>query len=274
MRWRIKLRREVLFVLATQAHATISGMIKKRTTLLATLLGLPLICFGQGFRELEVVTVMDPTSQFMKIALTGQEFCNLSRDLKGLARHAPPSVPQPYVSERTWTVSNGKDFVLRQRPYALQPVDIGDELNCHWENNWTERIMIQRGGRTTEISRSNAGEAEIQRDAYTMPWRLDKLDAYPIRKQVLDLALRCATPEALARANILMPMIGMTEICLTQQPAVFRDFDGKSLVVQSTADASLFGGKGGEFKAVQRVRVSRAASVTDRTWNPATYLTD
>jgi hypothetical protein len=45
-------------------------------------------------------------------------------------------------------------------------------------------------------------------------------------------------------------------------------------VLQSTTEASMFGGRGGEFRALQRVRRYGVYNATDRTWNPQTSLRD
>jgi hypothetical protein len=65
----------------------------------------------------------------------------------------------------------------------------------------------------------------------------------------------------------------MSEICIPEAP-VFRDEHGFNLVVQSTADTSLFGGRGGEFRSLQRVRRYGTCSATERSWNPQTYWRD
>jgi hypothetical protein len=243
-----------------------------RLHLLSVVVAMPLAAHAQTFHELESVTTMAPAAEFLKIAMTAQEICNVARRQKNLPPQAPPATPTPYVHERLWTVGNGRDFVLRRRSFTLGPVEGGD-LDCRWAYTWSEQTVIQRGGTTTRIFRTSDGVREIERNAFSAPWSLDPVDSHPLRANAMGLALRCATPESLRQAGILRPMVGMSEICIPEAP-LFRDEDGFNLVVQSTANASIFGGKGGEFRALQRVTRYGTYNATDRTWNPQTYLSD
>lgn len=227
---------------------------------------------AQTFYELESVTTIEPAAEYLKLALTTQTICNAARQQKGLPPQAPPTVPTPYVHERLWTVANGRDFVLRRRTYALAPMT-RDEMDCRWSITWSEQTAIERGGRTTNVLRTSDGVAEIERNAFTSPWSLAPVESHPRRTRVLGLDLRCATPEDLRQTDVLRPMAGVSEICIPEPP-VFRDEYGGNLVVQSTTDASLFGGRGGAFRALQRVTRHGVYNVTDRTWNPQTYLSD
>jgi hypothetical protein len=228
---------------------------------------------GHTFYELESVTTMEPAAEYLKLAMTAQEICNVGRGLQGLPRQLPPTTPTPYVHERIWTVSNGRDFVLRRRSFGTGPDLRAPESDCRWTYGWSEQIVIQRGGNTTRIERSSTGPTQIERNAFTSPWSLDPVDSHPLRANAMGLALRCATPQALGSTGILRPMIGMSEICIPEPP-VFRDEYGFNLVVQSTAEASLFGGRAGSFRAVQRVTKYGVFNATDRTWNPQTYVSD
>lgn len=243
-----------------------------RLHILIVALSMPMAVGAQTFYELESVTTMEPAAEFLKIALTAQELCNASRKLKNLQPQSPPATPLPYVHERVWTVGNGRDFVLRRRSFSIAPVEGGD-LDCRWAYTWSEQTVIQRGGATTRVFRTSDGVREVERNAFSAPWSLDPVGSHPVRANAMGLSLRCATPDALRRAGILRPMVGMSEICIPEAP-VFRDEDGFNLVVQSTANASIFGGKGGEFRALQRVARYGTYNATDRTWNPQTYLSD
>jgi hypothetical protein len=244
-----------------------------RLALLGASLALPSAASGQTFYEVETVTIMEPKAEYLKLTLTAHEFCNVSRTFKSLPRQPAPATPTPYVHETVWTASNGRDFVLRRRTYGFSPVDPAADLDCRWQRAWSEQTVIQRGGATTTVFRSSDGTSQIERDAFTAPWSLDPVDGYPLRTQAMGLALRCATPQALGSVRVLRPMVGVSELCVAQAP-LFRDEDGFNLVLQSTTEASMFGGRGGEFRALQRVRRYGVYNATDRTWNPQTYLRD
>ncbi len=244
-----------------------------RHCLLVIAVAAPCAAQGQTYYELESVTTMEPGAEYLKLALAAHEICNIGRELKNLPRQLPPATPTPYVHERIWTASNGRDFVFRRRSFDLSPVESEAELDCRWQYVWREQIVIQRGGATTRIFRNSDGAQEIERNAFTAPRSEDPVDSYPLRASAMGSALRCATPAAVSNIRILRPMIGMSEICIAEA-RLFRDEDGFNLMVQSTAEASLFGGRGGEFRAQQRVRRYGVYNATDRTWNPKTYLSD
>lgn len=244
-----------------------------RRGLIGVAVAAPLAVHGQTFYELETVTTMEPAAEYLKLALTAHEICNIGREQRNLPRQPPPVTPTPYVHERIWTVSNGRDFVLRRRSFNLAPAESASEADCRWQYGWQERIVIQRGGATTQIFRSSDGPPEIERNAFSAPWAVEPLDSHPLRANAMGLPLRCATPASVGNVAILRPMIGMSEICIPEA-RLFRDEDGFALVVQSTANASLFGGRGGEFRALQRVRRHGVYNATDRTWNPQSYLSD
>jgi hypothetical protein len=244
-----------------------------RLSLLGAVLALPVAASGQTFYEVESVTIMEPKAEYLRLALAVHELCNISRTLKNLPPQPPPVTPTPYVHERVWTASNGRDFVLRRRNFELAPVDAAADLDCRWEVTWREQTLIQRGGATIRVTRSSDGASEIERNAFAAPWSLDAIENYPLRTSAMRLSLRCADTSALDNIRVLRPMAGMSELCIAEAP-LFRNEDGFSLVVHSTTEASMFGGRGGEFRALQRVRRFGVYNATDRTWNPQTYLSD
>ena len=63
----------------------------------------------------------------------------------------------------------------------------------------------------------------------------------------------------------------MTEMCIAEEPAVFRKLDGTSLILQAKMEGSFFGGRGGAFTGATRVVRAGPAAVSEATWNPVTY---
>lgn len=225
-----------------------------------------------AFYEIEVIT--EPTSEFLKLMRQPHYLCKLARQVKGLAPVPFPPTPQPYVLTREWTVSNGRDYyVLRKRDYNIAQTDDGSELNlsCRWAHSWNEQITISRGGRVTNISRYSDGPPEIERNAYAIPWELDNLRDYPLRRTISGVALRCITPEALASVDLLQPLAGVSESCIAERPAVFRDFSGESLKLHITLNANMLGS---QYQVLTRFRNLRQVTPTAATWDPATYLRD
>jgi hypothetical protein len=222
-----------------------------------------------GFHEVELETTLQPAGEYLKIARLGHEICNTARTSQGLAPTLFPSVPDPYVFEQVWTVSNGQDYVIRERRFMVEPVD---EEACRWENVWRDHIAIYRSGKLIDISSSSLSAAEVDANAFVSPWRLDNPRDYPLQVDVFGMKLRCATPESLRAANILRPMIGMNEMCIAEHPAVFRNFHGESLMLQARLDGEFFGGRGGKFTGQTRVLKAGSAAVSEATWDPETYI--
>ena len=226
-----------------------------------------------AFHEVEVITTNEPPMESLKFSRMQHKACNLARQAKGLAPEPFPSIPQPRVLTREWTVSNGRDYVLRKRDYNIVPLDDGSETNsnCGWVYSWIEQITISRGGRVTNINRNSDGPPEIEHNAYAIPWQLDNLRDYPLRRTIDGVALRCVPPAALASVTLLQPLKGVSESCIAERPAVFRDFSGDSLKLYITLNANALGG---QYQVLTRFRNLRQVTPTAATWDPATYLRD
>ena len=215
-----------------------------------------------AFYEIEVITTHEPANEIPTYPRMAHEACNGARQAKGFAPVPYPQTPQHYVRE--WTVSNGLDYVLRKRQYTMARIDDGgeeiDSNFCRWITSWGELITISRGGSVTKINRYSDGPPKIKRNAYAIPWRLDNLPDYPLRRTIGGVALGCMTPG-----------VGVSESCIAERPAVFRDVSGASLKLHITLDMNMMGS---QYQVLTRFHNLRQVTPTAATWDPATYLSD
>lgn len=229
---------------------------------------------GGVFYEVEIVKHASPVSEYAKIAQMSHDFCNISRKQVNLPPKPFPTLPNPFVLERLWTLSNGTDYVLRKREPRLEPGG-NDPEDCDVRLKWSETIVIMRGGKTTEITRASDGFNEVNREAFTSPWSLERnFDAYPQTVQVAGgLVLRCAQPGRDA-PTVSLPILNATRLCIAQRPAVFRDAFGQSLLMEYDGNGEMFGGRGGKYQVTARVQRFGTRMPTAATWDPNTYLRD
>lgn len=226
------------------------------------------------YYELEIVTQAAPASEYAKLAELGHDLCNQTRKLANLPPKAFPSIPNPFVLERLWTLSNGKDYVLRKREFRLEPAG-HDPEDCGMQLAWSETTVITRGGKTTHVTVASNGFNEVAPDQFTSPWNLERnLGTYPDAQGLAGgLQIRCARPGRDA-PDIQLPLLRATRLCIASRPAVFRDQFGESLLVEYDGNAEFFEGRGGQYQVTSRVQRFGTRIPNEATWNPATYLRD
>src|SRR5690606_9797207 len=68
------------------------------------------------FHQVEVISSAEPVAEYARMAETGHKLCNISMTAMGGGAEVPfPTLPSPLVVERIWTISDGRDFVMRKR---------------------------------------------------------------------------------------------------------------------------------------------------------------
>jgi hypothetical protein len=226
------------------------------------------------FHQVETLSTVSSTAEYARLARLAHDTCNAVLRAQGRAPAPFPSLPEPLVIERVWTLSDGRDFVLRKLERSIEPGE--SEEGCNTRLGWTERTVIHRNGRTVAVFRDSAGQREIDRQYSVGPWdppNTAPLAAYERVVEVQGLRLRCGDPN---RAGLGQPIPNaqVSETCTTVPPLRFRDEFGHDLVLQSQASFQFFGGRGGRYTVTQRPQGFRLVQPDPSAWQPETYLRD
>ena len=226
------------------------------------------------FHQVEVISTAQPVADYARIAQTGHELCNIALQAQGRAAAPFPTLPEPLVIERLWTLSDGRDFVLRK---LERGIEIGDlENGCATRLSWSERTVIHRQGRTVAVYRDSSGHSDIDRQYGVGPWDPPNTGALAAFERVVEaggLRLRCADA-ARTGGQALAPLARASETCTAMPPVRFRDEFGHDLVLQSQAQFEFFEGRGGRYTVTQRPQGFRAVQPDASVWMPETYLRD
>jgi hypothetical protein len=225
-----------------------------------------------GFRQVRTETTAAPASAYASVARFQHDLCNINRGHAGLPARAFPNLPDPFVLERTWQATDGRDFVLRTRRFRIDVAADGaaDENDCGARLAWSEVAVIHRGGRTTRIERSSDTPAQIDRNAYFGGISPARPEDFPIRRAVSStLSVLCGRPGEYAPAAAF-PGAAIEEICVGASTPGFHDEDGMPLTLAMRGRVSL---AGADFAMAVRTVADGAFQPTSATWEPANYVT-
>jgi hypothetical protein len=274
---RSSIRPRVLRRPATAAAAVATTLAATlAATLVAMLAATPLqsqsVSPPTAFRQVRTETTAAPASAYATLARFQHDLCNINRGHAGLPARPFPSLPDPFVLERTWQATNGQDFVLRTRRFRIDVAadTTADENDCGARLAWSEVAVIHRGGRTTRIERSSDTPAQIDRNAYFGGISPVRPEDFPIRRAASStLSLRCGRPGEYAPAAAF-PGAAIEEICVAASVPGFHDEDGMPLTLGMRGRVSL---SGADFAMAVRTVADGAFQPTAATWEPATYVT-
>ena len=227
------------------------------------------------FYQLEVISSAEPAADYARMAETTHKLCNISMTTMSGGAEVPfPPLPSPLVVERIWTISDGRDFVIRKRQTDIK---VGEpEQGCATGLVWNEHTVIHRQGRTVAVFRDSTGYSDIQRDYSVGPWDAPHTAPLTSTERIVEqdgLRLRCNDATSTG-GQLLAPMGAALETCTVMPPIRFRDEFGHDLVVQSQVNVELFDGRGGSYRVIQRPQGFRAVQPDASVWDPQTYLRD
>jgi len=227
------------------------------------------------FHQVEVISSAEPVAEYARMAETGHKLCNISLTAMGGGAEVPfPALPSPLVVERIWTISDGRDFVIRKRQTDIE-VGQPDE-GCATRLVWNEHTVIHRQGQTVAVFRDSTGHSDIQREYTVGPWDPPYTAPLGTSERIVEqdgMRLRC-NDAASTGGNLLAPLGAATETCTFMPPVRFRDEFGHDLVVQSQVNVELFDGRGGSYRVVQRPQGFSVSQPASSVWDPQTYLRD
>lgn len=225
------------------------------------------------FRQVTTVTTAQPAAGYSATARVAHDLCNVARGQQGLPELTFPALPEPFVVERNWQATNGRDFVLRTRRHSIVagPQAGGDDNDCGARLEWDEVTIIHRARATIRIERGSNTPASIDRNAHFGGVSRPQLEDFPSREAAsATLSMRCAQPGNAAPSG-LFPGAEIEKICIADRAPFFHDEFGQPLTLWMNGRMAI---AGSAFR-LRTVPVSDGAfQPTTSSWNPASYVAD